>query len=180
VRFLVDMDGPVVDWDLGWDRSLDAMPAGHGIPYSRDRLRFDVHHEMTEIQSALIIEMMDRPHFYRDLEPVAGAIEGLHWLLDQGHDVSIATSPWFTNPTCASDKLDWMEKHAGPGWASRTIISGDKTVLRGDYLIDDKPNIHGAMVPEWTQIVFDRPVNRMVEFPLRLHSWDRLEELLAQ
>jgi hypothetical protein len=40
---------------------------------------------------------------------------------------------------------------------NRVILTHDKTLVRGDVLIDDKPGITGNMIPAWKHLVFDSP-----------------------
>jgi len=91
-------------------------------------------------------------------------------MVKAGHDVRIVTSPWVSNPTCASDKLNWVVKHYGSHWGPRVIITADKTLVRGDILIDDKPEIHGAAEPEWEHVIFDQPYNRDID-KKRITDW---------
>lgn len=37
----------------------------------------------------------------------------------------------------------WVEKHLGPQFVERIILTRDKTVVLGDLLIDDKDTIQG-------------------------------------
>merc|ERR1712048_684490 len=66
------------------------------------------------------------------------------------------------------------------GWLKRLILTCDKTTVRGDFLIDDKPSICGSQQPLWTQIIFDAPYNRDVGLGCRrrLHLWDDVEAVL--
>ena len=61
------------------------------------------------------------------------------------------------------EKYEWVENYLGDAWVKRIILTRDKTLIKGDYLIDDKPVITGVeRSPEWEQIVYDRPYNRDV------------------
>ena len=75
----------------------------------------------------------------------------------------ICTAPLLENPTCTNDKLWWVDNHLGGDWIRRTIITKDKTVVDGDFLIDDKPLITGITdEPIWQRIIFDQPYNKNV------------------
>ena len=94
-----------------------------------------------------------------------------------GPSVNICTTPWLPNPTCAQDKLDWLNKHLGAGWSSRAVITTDKTRIRGDIIIDDKPEIHGEFEPEWEHVLFDQPYNVTVE-KRRICDWSEWAEII--
>ena len=53
------------------------------------------------------------PGFYRDLEPMPGAIEAWNWL-SENFDVYIASSPSWSNPSSWIDKRLWVANHLGP------------------------------------------------------------------
>lgn len=44
-------------------------------------------------------------------------------------------------------------------WLTRLIITSDKTKIRGDLLIDDKPYITGSEYPAWEHVLFTAPYN---------------------
>ncbi|MDF1622723.1 MAG: hypothetical protein P1V33_04540 [Pseudohongiella nitratireducens] len=82
------------------------------------------------------------PGLYRGLSPVKGAVESFQWLTSQpSFDVYILTAPSVRNPHCYSEKRTWVEEHLGLQAAYKLIISPNKGLNRGDFLIDD--NISG-------------------------------------
>lgn len=82
------------------------------------------------------------------------------------------------NLTCVRDKLDWLDRHVGEGWSSRAIITTDKTRIRGDVLIDDKPTITGEFTPEWVHVLFDQPYNQHITDKARLTDWADWEHII--
>lgn len=74
--------------------------------------------------------------FFTNLEPIEGAIEGVNYLRTK-FDVYILTRPSYKNPLCYTEKRIWIEKHFGLEFCKNLIIAYDKSLLRGDYLIDD-------------------------------------------
>lgn len=194
-RILVDMDGVIANWGARWDEELDAVgDAARNIPRHADQSSFDLNDGRTDGEKAIIASIMKTPGFYRSLEPIEGARLALKQMVKLGHDVRIVTSPWNSNPTCASDKLNWVADHYGPQWAQRVIITTDKTLVRGDILIDDKPVITGEL-PEygtyqeqaadtrsWEHILFDQPYNQHITHRRRILNWvdwQTISEILA-
>ena len=182
MRFLIDMDGVIADWGREYNRRLDTYGEDAAlIPRHEDQTTFNLNEGRTEREKMLIAAIMVEPGFYAALQPIPGAKSALKAAVKAGHDVRIVTSPWASNPTCASDKLNWVIEHYGSHWASRVIITSDKTVVRGDFLIDDKPEIKGSMEPEWTQILFDQPYNQHVISKPRIRQWtDDLFDIIAK
>jgi 5'-nucleotidase len=59
------------------------------------------------------------------------------------------------------------------------IIAADKTLVRGDVLIDDRPYIKGDFTPSWEYILYDQPYNRKnTEF--RRLDWSNWREVLTE
>jgi 5'-nucleotidase len=169
------MDGVIADWGPEFDRCLDAVgEAAAGIPRTANQEQWNLNEGRTAAERKIIEQVMTEPGFYRRLEPIAGAKEALKAAVKAGHDVRIVSAPYISNPTCASDKIDWIVRHYGSHWASRLILTNDKTVVNGDFLIDDKPEITGSMMPTWEHVVFgDYAYNRHVP-GLRISQWSSL------
>jgi 5'-nucleotidase len=82
--------------------------------------------------------------FYRKLKPIDGAIEGFNYLYKQAiFDVYILTAPSVKNPLCYLEKRLWIEDYFGLDVAGKLIISPNKGLLKGDFLIDDLVNGRG-------------------------------------
>ena len=79
------------------------------------------------------------PGAFGNLQPVPGAIRSFA-KLSRIYDVYIlSTAPW-DNPSAWGDKLEWVQKYLGPWATKKLILSHNKNLNRGDYLIDDRPN----------------------------------------
>lgn len=179
-RILVDLDDTIADWSARYDAGLDAREGTENIPRSHDQVAFDLFANRTPAEKRIIREVMADPGFYAELEPIPGAIEALYEMVAAEHQVFLVTSPWVSNPTCASDKLRWVEQHLGTNWSKRTIITADKTVVAGDVLFDDKGNITGIDTPPWRQILVDQPHNHEIEGKVRLLSWAHWREAIRE
>ena len=179
MRLLVDMDAVIAHWGPEFDRSLDRIGVGTaGIPRTANQEQWDLKSGRTKAECAIIDQVMTEPGFYSRLEPIAGAKQALKSAVEDGHDVRIVSSPFISNPTCASDKVAWITKHYGSHWANRLVLTNDKTIVHGDIMIDDKPDITGSMTPTWRHIVFgDYAYNRSVD-RVRLTDWSRFGALL--
>lgn len=174
---LIDMDGVIANWGKHWDHILDTHWPEARVPRHAQQRTFNLKEGLDAYDCDVVDMVMNHAGFYRDLEPIEGAPEALNKMVDMGYVVRVCTSPWISNETCASDKLAWLEKHIGAGWAARAIITSDKTSVRGDLLIDDKPKIKGEMTPEWEHILFDQPYNQG-ESQRRIKSWAEWEHVL--
>lgn len=184
VRVLIDIDSTIADWGKAYDDALDAYDAEvpeepSNIPRTKDQVAFNLKLGLSPWQCIVVDEIMDKPGFYRTLPEIPGAIDALVEIqAADEYDVFLVTSPWHTNPTCSQDKLDWVREHLGEAWVDKVIITKDKTLIDGDYLIDDKPEITGAATPRWQHIIFDQPYNQHIEDKERLVYWESVLEVL--
>ena len=64
------------------------------------------------------------------------------------------------------------EEHLGFDWTARVMLTKDKTLVRGDILIDDKPEISGSLSPVWQHWLYDAPYNRHINTPRRIRWQD--------
>lgn len=98
----------------------------------------------------------DVPGIFSRMSPMKGAVEAMR-LLDKKYDLYIlSTSPW-NNPSAWSDKLIWVKTYLGDIFYKKLILSHHKDLLKGAYLIDDRPK-HGAseFEGEWLQFGSER------------------------
>ena len=77
--------------------------------------------------------------FFRNLEPIENAIITFE-LLKELYDLYILTAPSVWNPLSYTEKREWIEKYLGFEMCKKLILSPNKALLKGDFLIDD--NIH--------------------------------------
>lgn len=108
----IDMDGVLVDF------------AGC-LPKIPDTIKKEYEGRFDEI-----------PGIFGLMEPMPGAIDSFN-TLSQSYDVYIlSTAPW-ENPSSWADKLLWVQKYL-PIAKKRLILSHNKNLNKGDYLIDDR------------------------------------------
>jgi 5'(3')-deoxyribonucleotidase len=73
------------------------------------------------------------------MQPKPGAIEAYHELSELFDTYILSTAPW-ENSSAWSDKLEWVKRHLGAPAYKRLILSHNKHLNRGHYLVDDRPN----------------------------------------
>lgn len=109
----VDMDNVLVDF-----------------PWGIDQLTEEVKKEYED-------DLDEVPGFFADLPPIDGAIDGFHQLSQQYDTYILSTAPW-RNPSAWIDKLLWVQEHLPEVGRKRLILSHNKHLNKGDYLIDDR------------------------------------------
>jgi 5'(3')-deoxyribonucleotidase len=110
-------------------------------------------------------DMDEIPGIFAKMDPMPGAIEAYEKLSKKYDTYILSTAPW-ENPSAWSNKLDWVKKHLGDVAYKRLILSHNKNLNKGDYLIDDRPNngakyfegewLHfgeGNRFPDWNAIL---------------------------
>lgn len=184
---LVDMDGVLADIEFEFERQLREVL---GVPTIalEDRRGFwiDKHYAevfptATEQYRAQIDTILFKRGFFRSLQPIPGAIEGINKLHEAGHSVRICTAPMVENEWCLYEKHDWVKRFLGEEWCRRLIIAKDKTYILGDYLIDDKSPITGDLRPTWKHILYDGHTNTDTIHDANYRfTWDQQDHWIYQ
>lgn len=91
--------------------------------------------------------------FFYDMDPIQDSIDSVKLLMDH-FDVWILTAPSYKNPMCLAEKNMWIRKHFGIDFTEKIIISSDKSLCKGDYLIDDNKEGRGQDRFEGELILF--------------------------
>lgn len=86
-----------------------------------------------------IIDRDARP-FYK-AKPIVGAIDAINQLqASKKYEVYLlSTAPWANEESWKAKRV-WVDDHLGHVMNRRLILSHNKNLLKGDYLIDDRPN----------------------------------------
>lgn len=90
-----------------------------------------------EIRNKYTDKLDEVPHIFGLMDPMIDAIESYHQLAEHYDTYILSTSPW-ENPTAWHDKIVWVRKHLGEVAHKRLILSHNKHLNMGDYLIDDR------------------------------------------
>ena len=161
---LLDQDNVLADFESGFRRHWRNR-FGEDAPIEGKEHLFYIRDRLPGHLQAYAAELYGTVGFFESLPPVSGAVEAARALLAAGHDVRICTAPVNQYRYCAGEKIAWVEQHLGTEWTRRVIIAKDKTWVRGDILIDDKPNIEGTLPPLWQHRLYDAPHNRRLDVP---------------
>ena len=94
--------------------------------------------------------------FFLDLKPLNFSIEGIKTLQTK-YDVWILTRPSIKNTHCYTEKAEWIKKYFGEDMLNKMILCPDKSLVKGDFLIDDdikhgQPEFEG----EWLHFATDK------------------------
>jgi len=107
-RVYVDMDGVLVDYESGFDGTPDEL---HGYD--------------------------NTPNVFSKMLPLPDALEAFRTLAEKFDVYVLSTAPW-SNPSAWTDKANWIKKYLDDVAHKRLILTHNKALCIGDYLIDDR------------------------------------------
>ena len=77
------------------------------------------------------------PNIFSLMEPMKDAIKSVEFLAEHFDLYILSTAPW-ENPSAWTDKLNWIQKHLPTVAYKRLILSHNKHLNMGEYLVDDR------------------------------------------
>jgi Uncharacterized protein conserved in bacteria len=177
MRILIDMDGVIADFDGEFlQRWRERHPDKFYIPLEK-RSIFYVRDEYPVELKPLVEEILFASDFFEKMVPVPGAKEALEEMHAKGIEVFICSSPMTNYGNCVLEKYKWVETFLGPAWVKKIILTKDKTIIKADTLIDDRPEVKGLeSQPTWEHILYDRPYNRGIN--KRRLTWENWKVVL--
>ena len=85
----------------------------------------------------------DHPYIFTLMDPIKDSIESVKKLNKQYDLYILSSAPW-DNPNAWKQKRDWVGKYFGDRkkdvFYKKVILSHNKNLNKGDYLIDDRPH----------------------------------------
>jgi 5'-nucleotidase len=173
---LVDMDGVIVDFERGlFEEFKRRFPTEQAIPLE-ERKTFYARDQYPERFKSALESIYTSKGFYQTLQEINGGVTALREMA-QMWQVYLCTTPLTKYENCVLEKYLWTEQHLGREWVKRIILTNDKTVIRGDKLIDDNPEIKGIITPSWEHLIYDQPYNRQVTSKRRI-NWTNWRAVL--
>ena len=154
--FLVDLDGVIADFSLGVVNEYNKI---YTPPFTLEQAENIYGISDKEPYKSIV----GQPEFFANLPIMSNTLKGLEYLAKCSKAIYFCTKPKLENPYCELGKKEWVQKHLGPDWVRKIIFTKDKTLIRGDYLIDDKEQ-KGLLHPMWKQLLYDHPYNQTEYF----------------
>lgn len=174
---LIDQDSVLADFDGEIRRRCqEQFP---DMPLKPYELHTDFYFSgnYDEPWKSMIKNIYVQPGFILSLPPIPGGLEAIRELVDREKTIRICTSPLGQYKHCVGEKYEWVDRYLGPKFVDMIILAKDKTYIRGDYLIDDRPKIIGDLTPSWEHIIFDQPYNRHIADKRRI-NWQNWKSVL--
>lgn len=177
MRILVDMDGVIADFELAFlSIYRNRHPDKPFIPLEQ-RTNFYIMDQYPQELRPLIKDICFSKWFFLGLPPIEGSIKALLEMKSRGDEVYICSSPLLSNPYCIEEKYEWVKNYLGEKWIQNVVITKDKTIIHGDFLIDDKPEVKGIQTPTWEHVLYSQPYNMQIDSKRRL-TWKDWNEVI--
>ena len=161
---LVDLDDTITDLVTDWIRIYNEI---YG-----DNLKVENVTEWNIGKFTLVGEKMydilKDPNLFKNVKIRTGATETLEWA-NEYFNIQIVSA---TSPYTYLDKANWVKEYL-PFLADSFSAIIPKYLLKGDIMIDDKPD--NLEYFDGVQIVFDRPWNRDNNKYLRVKDWETIK-----
>lgn len=176
---IIDMDHTKVNFPKSFDRKMhEIVPPEILAKRNINGYMIEDIFPDTEYHKPLN-DIITEEGFFLNMEPIDGAIEAVKEMEDEGFCIRVCTVPHPNSEFCINEKVAWIRKYLGEDFVRRIIFTYDKTLIYGDILIDDKPEIVGYnQSPSWTHVMFDAQHNKHLEPDYRLSDWKDWREVI--
>lgn len=106
-----------------------------------DNVLVDFKSALIHINNDTLLEYEGRldevPGIFGIMKPIDGSIDAYHKLNKIYDCYILSTAPW-ENDSAWSDKIKWVKKYLGEVAHKRLILTHNKNLNKGHYLIDDR------------------------------------------
>lgn len=172
---LVDIDGVVADTHTSW---LD-MYNKEWDDYLQvsDITEWSLHKFVKPECGRKIYNYLERPDFYESVLMIKDALLGVLTLRENKHRVIFVSAGFYPS------KIEWLgrngflsesfpyKKDFGAATALDVVLCNDKYLIKGDYLIDDRPENVIRFNAGGTGILFTQPWNKKRVVSNRVNNW---------
>lgn len=137
----------------------------------RDVKTWELHKFVKPECGRKIYDYLNDPDLYKSVKPLPGAIEGIEKIRSLGWRVIFLTAYFNTPKIEALHNYGLLKEYPynDGRWhtACDVVMANDKTLLKGDMLIDDKTD---NIEKFGKGLIFDQPWNQDCNFP-RVYNW---------
>ncbi|MFK8056505.1 MAG: 5'(3')-deoxyribonucleotidase [Saprospiraceae bacterium] len=161
----IDMDEVIADIIRKFQ---DLFEAAHGRRLTDAELDGKKVYQIPEAME--IRKELFKKGFFRDLELIPGALEGVEFLRKHYKIYFVTAAMEFRNSF--EDKYDWLFEHLPWVDWKHIVFCGDKSIIATDYLLDD--HAKNLSTFSGTPLLFDALHNRAETRFRRLTGWNEV------
>jgi 5'(3')-deoxyribonucleotidase len=163
-RLIIDMDDVLAD---ATGQFINYYEKEFGVRVSRESLNHQDEGRGFPANHEIIQQFPYRETFFRTMEPNKGSIEVVKELNNK-YDLFVVSAA-MEFPLSLSEKLAWLQEHFPFLSWKQFVFCGSKTVVQGDFMIDDLPyNLDGF---NGHKSIFTAPHNLQTTQYHRLNDW---------
>jgi len=133
---LVDMDGVLVNHIQTWCDFYNKK-YGENLTVEEFGGTWDLHKNVREDVGEKVYDLLFMPQFYNFVEPLEGALAGFEKLVNHKNFDTYVVSAYGGNANQAFGKCEWLKKHTPFLDPEHIILCCEKSLIFGDFLIDD-------------------------------------------
>lgn len=179
---IVDLDGSVNNFDDHLVHYLSNK--GFGFNWAKyndwDIAKFITGVESLEHARDVFKMTLDDFEFWEGIPPMPYASQVLRYFSFY-HDIVVATVPWKMNDAYIGVKLHWLRKNFPFIHEEQVSFSnGNKWELKGDVIIDDKPEILEKCYNKMITIKPVHPYNKHVKADFEFTDWRQIPDIFSQ
>jgi 5'-nucleotidase len=168
-RLIVDMDDVIADatgqFILFYEKEFGIRVARESLNNQDESLGFPDHHD-------IIQQFPFRETFFQTMIPHEGSQEILEKLNKKYELFVVSAAMEF--PQSLTEKLKWLGEHFKFLHWKQIVFCGSKSVVHGDYMIDDLP--HNLASFNGEKFIFSAPHNLHINTYQRLNNWKEAGE----
>jgi 5'(3')-deoxyribonucleotidase len=129
---------------------------------------------LTPADQTRLYKIIHEPGFFSDIPVIPNAYESV-LALSEKYEIFVATAA-MEFPNSFREKYDWLHKHFDFLSWSNMVFCGDKSILNGDYLIDDMPR--NLKTFKGKGLLFNAPHNLKEMDYERVMNWEDIVKRL--
>jgi len=133
---LIDMDSILVDFFPYWLNKYNFITGE--VLTEEDVTDYNIQ-ELCKFPEILDY-LLELPGFFREVQPISGAVKYFNKLLEDDHEVLIVTQLPRKSDFAANDKRKWIKKYLPNFPLENLIFTHKKYYVRGNIMFDDCPN----------------------------------------
>jgi 5'(3')-deoxyribonucleotidase len=182
ITVLVDIDDTLIQLLPSWVGYLNRR-YGLNVDYN-SITDWNVAKFFPSLSREQVYDALAQEEIWQTIKPIPGAAKYLKKLIDEDFNIYLVTATDYRN---VYPKFEYVIKKYFPyiTW-DRIIVASNKSMIKGDYLIDD--GFHNFKGGTYYPILFDAPHNRNVDVVgfgdgysvkyTRVYDWEHIYYLL--
>ena len=172
-RLIIDMDDVLADatgqFINFYEREFGIRISLESLNHKDEKKRFPNHHEV-------VLQYPFKKTFFRTMAVKENSQEVVK-KLNKAYELYVVSSA-MEFPNSLTEKLEWLSEHFNFLNWKQFVFCGNKSVVHGDYMIDDLP--HNLEPFKGQQLLFTAPHNLQFNDFTRVNNWSEVEELLLR